>query len=225
VDVLVLTSAADPTVVLPGLELLPHRVAGARPSVQDYLAAAPCDAVLVDGRTHPNAACELSRQLVATARGVPVIGVISETVAPHVDEDCAIVQLVLAGAGPAEIDARLRLARRHRAAEPDTTVPSVIAVGPFTIDAHAYTITLDGRPLRLTHHQFELLKALLVHAGRPLSRATLIAECAGWAADTSLRAVDCHIRALRAKLGTHRDTIRTVRGHGYLIPTTPSVRS
>jgi DNA-binding response OmpR family regulator len=224
VDVLVLTSALDPHVVLPGLELLPHAVTACRPSVQDYLAADPCDAVLVDGRTHPIAACELSRQLVATARGVPVIGVISETVAPHVDEDCAIVQLVLAGAGPAEIDARLRLAQRHRAAEPDAAVPSVLSVGPFTIDADAYTISVDSRPLRLTHHQFELFKALLVHAGRPLSRAALIAECAGWTADTSLRAVDCHIRALRAKLGAHRDSIRTVRGHGYLVPSTPTVR-
>jgi DNA-binding response OmpR family regulator len=223
VDVLVLTSAADPHVVLPALELLPHAVAACRPSVQDYLAADPCDAVLVDGRTHPNAACELSRQVVATARGIPVIGVISEHVAAHVDEDCAIVQLVLAGAGPAEIDARLRLAQRHRGIEVAAPVPAVLSVGPFTIDAHQYTISVDGTPLRLTHHQFQLLKALLVHAGRPLSRAALIAECTGWTADTSLRAVDCHIRALRAKLGAHRTSIRTVRGHGYLVPSTPPV--
>lgn len=223
-DVLVLTSAADPHVVLPGLELLPHSVAACRPSVQDFLAAAPCDAALVDGRTHPAAACELSRQVVATSRGVPVIGVISETVAPHVDEDCAVVQLVLVGAGPAEIDARLRLALHHRGAEPESPVPAVLSVGPFTIDAHQYTVTLDGAPLRLTHHQFQLLKALLLHAGRPLSRAMLIAECAGRDTDTSPRAVDCHIRALRAELGAHRGAIRTVRGHGYLIPWAPTVR-
>jgi DNA-binding response OmpR family regulator len=219
VDVLVLTSAADGRVVLPGLDLLPHTVATRRPSVQEYLAADPCDAVLVDGRTHPNAACELSKRLVATARGVPVIGVIEENGAPHVDEDCAIVQLVLAGAGPAEIDARLRLAQRHRHPDHSEHESSAqLSVGPFTIDVDAYTITLAGTPLRLTHHQFELLKALLVHAGRPLSRATLIAECAGWTDDTSPRAVDCHVRALRAKLGAHRDSIRTVRGHGYLVP-------
>ncbi|GAA4536090.1 response regulator transcription factor [Pseudonocardia xishanensis] len=222
-DVLVLTSAHDGRVVLPGLDLLPHRVSTRRPTVAEYLASDPCDAVLVDGRTHPSAARELSRRLVATTRGFPVIGVIDETAAPHVDGDWAIVQLVLSGAGPAEIDARLRLAQRHRSAEPEQR-PSVLGVGPFTIDAQTYTISLDGRPLPLTHHQFELLKALLVHAGRPLSRADLIAECAGWTDDTSPRAVDCHVRAVRAKLGPHRDAIRTVRGHGYLIPWSPPVR-
>jgi DNA-binding response OmpR family regulator len=224
VDVLVLTNAGDGHVVLPGLELLPHRITTCRPSVRDFLAAAPCDAVLVDGRTQPFAACELSKRVVATARGVPVIGVISEHAAHEIDDDCAIVQLVLTEAGPAEIDARLRLARRHRETDAAPAVPeSVLAVGPFALDAHAYTATVDGVPLALTHHEFEVFRALLVHAGRPLSRTQLIAECEGWAVDTSLRAVDCHVRAIRAKLGPHRTAIKTVRGHGYLLPWTAPV--
>ncbi|MEU7812429.1 winged helix-turn-helix domain-containing protein [Pseudonocardia sp. NPDC049154] len=221
-QILVLTSDPDVRAVLPALDLLPHPVRTCRPSVQEFLAAGRCDAALVDGRTHPFAACELSRGLVATARGIPVIGVIEELVAPQIDEDCAVVQLVLASAGPAEIDARLRLAGRRRVVDPEPeAAAAVLAVGPFVLDVHAWTVTLDGAPLALTHHEFELLKALLLHAGRPLTRAQLVGECGGWTDGTGPRAVDCHIRAIRAKLGRHRGLVRTVRGHGYVLPWLP----
>lgn len=219
-EILVLTTATDGRSVLPGLELLPHAVTTCGPSIHEFLSATHCDAVLVDGRTHPLAACDLSRSLVATSRGVPVIGVIEEMMAPHIDEDCAIVQLVLTSAGPAEIDARLRLAQRRRAPEP-AGGPALLAVGPFVLDADAYAVTVGGELVALTHHEFELLKALLVHAGRPLTRAQLLAECDGWTDESSPRAVDCHIRAIRAKLGRHRILLRTVRGYGYLVPWLP----
>jgi hypothetical protein len=225
VDVLVLTTSREVRTVLPSLDLLPHAASTCRPSVQEFLAAGPCDAVLVDGRTHPYAACELSRLVVATERGIPVIGVIEEMVAPEVPDDCAVVQLVLSRAGPAEIDARLRLAQHRRGrttAGPAGT--SLLAVGPFEVDAGAYTVALGGSHLSLTHHEFEVLRTLLVHAGRPLTRAQILADCVGWSSDTSLRAVDCHIRAIRAKLGSQRNAIRTVRGMGYLIPWSPPHR-
>ncbi|MCE0763772.1 winged helix-turn-helix domain-containing protein [Pseudonocardia kujensis] len=220
-QILVLTSDPDVRAVLPGLDLLPHPVRACRPSVQEFLSAGWCDVVLVDGRTQPFAACELSRGLVATARGIPVIGVIEELVASQIDEDCAVVQLVLASAGPAEIDARLRLAGRRRVVEPGPAAAAVLAVGPFVLDVHAWSVTVDGAPLALTHHEFELLKVLLLHAGRPLTRAQLVSECDGWTDGTGPRAVDCHIRAIRAKLGRHRGLVRTVRGHGYVLPRLP----
>jgi hypothetical protein len=222
VEILVLTTASDGRSVLPGLELLPHAVTTCAPSIHEFLSARPCDAALVDGRTHPFAACTLSQGLVATARGIPVVGVIEEMMAPHIGEDCAIVQLVLASAGPAEIDARLRLTQRRRTAVPEPADgPALLAVGPFVLDAHAYSLTVGGELVVLTHHEFELLQALLVHAGRPLTRAQLLAECDGWTDETSPRAVDCHIRAIRAKLGRHRVLLRTVRGYGYLVPWSP----
>jgi DNA-binding response OmpR family regulator len=154
--------------------------------------------------------------VVAAAPRVPIIGVIEEVMAPEIDEDWAIVQFVLAGAGPAEIDARLRLAQWFRVPEAESD-PAVLTVGPFVLDVLAYSVAVDGATLRLTHHEFELLKALLKHAGRPLTRLQLLAECKGWTDDTSPRAVDCHVHAIRAKLGAHRDAIRTVRGQGYLL--------
>jgi DNA-binding response OmpR family regulator len=146
------------------------------------------------------------------------VAIVDEAALPSVDSG-PFAQLVLSSAGPAEVDARLRLSQRHRVqVEPDgVDAPVVIRVGPFELDQHAYTITVETRPLPLTHHEFEVLRALLAHAGRPLSRESLLSVLGG--ADPSPRAIDCHVRALRSKLGRHRSSIRTVRGLGYLAVT------
>ena len=214
-DVLVLTTASDGRDVLPALDLLPHTVQTAPPSVAAFLSAATCDVVAVDGRTQPQAAAALAGLLTATDRGIPVVAVVAET-ALHAVTRGSFDQLVMSTAGPAETDARLRLSQRHRVPrEPDgIDAPVVLRVGPFELDQHAYTITIDTRPLPLTHHEFEVLRALLAHAGRPVSLERLLGTLGG--PDASPRAIDCHVRALRSKLGPHRTSIRTVRGLGYL---------
>jgi DNA-binding response OmpR family regulator len=95
----------------------------------------------------------------------------------------------------------------------------------FEIDADAYTVTLDGSPLDLTYLEFELLRTLIMHAGRPLTRTQMLADIKGCAAEANPRTVDCHVRAIRAKLGQHRAAIRTVRGIGYLLPWAPPAAS
>lgn len=216
-DLLVLTSDKDPRAVLPALNLLPHTVCVAGPSVAEFLGFPACDAVLVDGRRQPYFACELSRQLLAARRGVPTIGVIEEWVAPEVGADCAIVQLVLSAAGPAEVEARLRLAVPDRTAR-DAGDGGVLVVGPVEIDADTYVARVEGRELALTHVEFELLNVFALHAGRALTRMQLLEEAHGRGLDRDERTVDTHVRDLRAKLGhRHRHLIRTVRGVGYLM--------
>ncbi|GAA4547740.1 response regulator transcription factor [Pseudonocardia xishanensis] len=217
-DVLVLSTASDGRVVLPALDLLPHTVHTAPPAVAAFLSATACDVVLVDGRTQPRAAAQLATLLAATDRGIPVVAVVDEAALDAVVAG-AFDQLLLTTAGPAEADARLRLSQRHRApAESDRVDDAVVLrVGPFELDQHAYTITIGTEPLPLTHHEFEVFRALLAHAGRPLSRERLLGALGG--PDASPRAIDCHVRALRSKLGPHRTSIRTVRGLGYLAVT------
>jgi DNA-binding response OmpR family regulator len=215
VDVLVLTTATDGRAVLPALDLLPHRVRTTAPSVAAFLAAPTCDVVLVDGRTQPRAAAALAGMVAAAERGVPVLAVLAAETLDEFTGGPAVSQLVLTGAGPAEVDARLRLSLRHRREEAGDD-PVVLRVGPFALDSHAYTITIDDAPLLLTHHEFELFRALLTNAGRPLSRERLLDRIGSWGGDTSPRAIDCHVRALRSKLGPHRGSIRTVRGLGYV---------
>jgi len=222
-ELLVLTSSRSAPEVLPALELLGHHSRVIPPKVADYLAQPRHDAVLVDGRTQPFFACELSAQLRATGRHEPIIGVISTEVAGDLSSHCAVVQLVMCDAGPAEVEARLRLAQPERSAVCDSSAASSsLVVGPLVIDTEEYEAKLEDRPLTLTHRQFDLLVGLAIHAGRALTRGQLLEMVWGYDDETDPRTVDSHIRELRAKLGqAHRGLIRTARGVGYLMAAHP----
>lgn len=91
--------------------------------------------------------------------------------------------------------------------------------GGLTVDLGARVAALDGRELGLTPTEYRLLVALLERRGRALSREQLLAQA--WDMDSEVagrlhtRAVDMHVRRLRAKLGAHGSWIETVRGFGY----------
>jgi DNA-binding response OmpR family regulator len=102
-----LQSSAD---VLPALGLLPHhvRILPAEPTV--LIEAPDCDAVLVDGRHDLASVRSLCRLIRTTGVDVPVILVVTEGGVSVVAADWGADDVVLAGAGPAEVEARLRLA-------------------------------------------------------------------------------------------------------------------
>jgi DNA-binding winged helix-turn-helix (wHTH) protein len=122
---------------------------------------------------------------------------------------------VLCSAGPAEFEARLRLAIGRRA----TTLPTAsdeIRSGELSIDEATYTARLRSRVLDLTFKEFELLKFLAQHPGRVFTRAHLLQEVWGYDYFGGTRTVDVHVRRLRAKLGAeHESLIGTVRNVGY----------
>jgi DNA-binding response OmpR family regulator len=123
--------------------------------------------------------------------------------------------VMLATAGPAEVEARLRLAI-GRQASTVPTAPDEIRSGELSIDEATYTARLRGRVLDLTFKEFELLKFLAQHPGRVFSRAHLLQEVWGYDYFGGTRTVDVHVRRLRAKLGTeHEALIGTVRNVGY----------
>jgi DNA-binding response OmpR family regulator len=133
---------------------------------------------------------------------------------------------VLHTVGPAELDARLRLAVGRLALrdgeDPDA---HVIRSGEVMVDEATYTAKLGGRALDLTFKEFELLKYLAQHPGRVFSREQLLAEVWGYDYFGGTRTVDVHVRRLRAKLGPENETlIGTVRNVGYrfVLPPTES---
>ncbi|CAI7647383.1 unnamed protein product [Penicillium discolor] len=115
-----------------------------------------------------------------------------------------IDDVLLATAGPAEIDARVRLAlaRRDEVAE-----PARVQASGVTIDEQSYSAKLHGRPLDLTYKEFQLLHFLATHPSRVFTREQLLSEVWG--------TVDVHVRRLRAKLGDQEQIIGTVRNVGY----------
>jgi DNA-binding response OmpR family regulator len=132
-----------------------------------------------------------------------------------VNADWGVDDVLLETAGPAEVEARLRLSvGRLQAAGEDK--PNEITTGELVIDEATYTAKIRGRLLDLTFKEFELLKFLAQHPGRVFTRAQLLQEVWGYDYFGGTRTVDVHVRRLRAKLGAEHDQlIGTVRNVGY----------
>lgn len=213
---LLLTPRLSPSSeVLPALGLLAHtvRVIGTEPSL--LVNAPECDLILVDARQELPAAKGLCRLLRTTGVSSPVIAIATEGGLVAFSDEWGLDDIVLDSAGPAEVDARIRLAlgRLDQAAN---ATGQEISSGPVTIDEATYTAKLRGRVLDLTFKEFELLKHLAQHPGRVFTRAQLLQEVWGYDYFGGTRTVDVHVRRLRAKLGTeHESLIGTVRNVGY----------
>jgi two-component system phosphate regulon response regulator OmpR len=124
---------------------------------------------------------------------------------------------------PRELLARIRAVLRRGAVDASRTR---FAAGGLVIDYDAREVTLDGRRVALTHHEFELLTALARANGRVLSREQLMDALRGQEYEAFDRSIDVHVSKLRAKLEKDPRApryIKTVRGVGYaLVRPTPA---
>ncbi len=224
---LLLTSALQPSAgVLPALALLPHQVRILPAEGSALLDAPECDAVLIDGRQDLAHARDLCRLIRTTGSDKPVILVLTEGGAAVVSHDWGMDDVVLATAGPAEVEARLRVAigrlANQRDADPEA---HIIRSGEVSVDEVTYTARLGGRVLDLTFKEFELLKYLAQHPGRVFTRDQLLQEVWGYDYYGGTRTVDVHVRRLRAKLGADNEAlIGTVRNVGYRFVLPPKER-
>ena len=217
-QLLLLTNTLQPsTEVLPALGLLSHTLRVAPAEVSALLEAPRSDALLVDGRRDLPHVRSLCRVLRTTGVDCPVLLVTTEGALAAVTAEWGVDDVILEHAGPAEVEARLRLAMGRLAASNGTEDElSEIRRGDVTIDEATYTARVRGRVLDLTFKEFELLKFLAQHPGRVFSRAQLLQEVWGYDYYGGTRTVDVHVRRLRAKLGSDHETlIGTVRNVGY----------
>jgi DNA-binding response OmpR family regulator len=214
VELTLLTTASQPTTeVLPSLGLLGHTVTVLPPQPALLVQRALGDVLLVDCRRELASARTLLRVLAASELPIPVVAIFTEGGLVAVTADWPVDEFILDTAGPAELDARLRLVTR-RAGLVDG--PESVDVGELSIDEATYTARLAGRPLDLTYKEFELLKFLAQHPDRVFSREHLVQEVWGYDYFGGTRTVDVHVRRLRAKLGPeHESMIGTVRNVGY----------
>ncbi len=216
-DLLLLTAARGGSAeALPALGLLSHRVRVAPVEASALVDAGDVDVVVIDGRrdlVNARTTCRLVR---ATGLETPLLVILTEGGLAAVTSEWGTDDLVLETAGPAEVEARLRLlAERNRLARADES-PEEIEAGELMIDATGYSVRLGGRPLDLTYKEFELLKYLAQFPGRVFTRAQLLQEVWGYDYYGGTRTVDVHVRRLRAKLGLeHEALIGTVRNVGY----------
>ncbi len=90
-----------------------------------------------------------------------------------------------------------------------------IAYRNLSLDLDNYTATVDGTAYELTQREFEVLRELLTHQGRIMTRQNLLDKLWRYDFYGDERVVDTHIKNLRKKLGIA--FIQTVRGVGYKI--------
>lgn len=215
-SLLLLTDARGASVeVLPALALLAHRVR-LLPAATDLLVdPPPADAVLLDARRDLVGARNLAKFVRASGASEPLLGIFTEGGLTAVNSDWQLDDVLLDSAGPAEVEARLRLALNRACVDddPDTTK---IVVGELIIDEQAYSAKVGETVLDLTYKEFELLKQLATYPGRVFTRAQLLQEVWGYDYFGGTRTVDVHVRRLRAKLGPENESfIGTVRNVGY----------
>jgi DNA-binding response OmpR family regulator len=198
--------------VLPALGLLSHRVRVIPAEPAALVNAPTSDLVIVDARQDLAGAKSLCKILRTTGIDVPLVLVLTEGGLTAVSADWGVDEVILQTAGPAEVDARIRLVVDRLAQEGST---SKIQASGVVIDEASYSAKVHGRPLDLTFKEFELLRFLATHPSRVFTREQLLSEVWGYDYFGGTRTVDVHVRRLRAKLGELDGLIGTVRNVGY----------
>ena len=185
----------------------------------DEATANPYDIVLLDVALGSSpSGYDVCRTLRARRNMVPIIMLTA------LDSEGDAVQGLEAGAddyvtkpfGLAELRSRIRAVLRR--AQARASGRDVIEVGPVVMDRSRHEVRVNGREVRLTFSEFELLAMLLSEPGRLFNRQELLRAIWGDSAYRDPRAIDVHIRHLREKLEPEPDKPRyivTVRGAGY----------
>jgi DNA-binding response OmpR family regulator len=206
-DLLLITGVLEPSAeVLPALGLLLHPVRVLPADASALVEAPPADAVLMDARRDLAHAKSICRLLQTTGLDCPLFAIVTEGGLAAVNAEWGVDDVILHTAGPAEVEARVRLAIGRRAIAAVADAPDEIRSGELAIDEATYAARL----------RFELLKFLAQHPGRVFTRAQLLQEVWGYDYFGGTRTVDVHVRRLRAKLGPeHEALIGTVRNVGY----------
>ncbi|MFT4235580.1 MAG: response regulator transcription factor [Microbacterium sp.] len=211
-QILVLSSATSGGPVLSALELLSHHVRQIPAQPAQLISAPNADVIVVDGRGDLAGAKSLCKIIQTTGIASPLVLVVTEGGLTAVSADWGIDDVILTSAGPAEVDARIRLVIGRASTEQTT---GRVQTSGITIDESSYSAKVRGRPLDLTYKEFQLLHFFATHPSRVFTREQLLSEVWGYDYFGGTRTVDVHVRRLRAKLGDLEQLIGTVRNVGY----------
>lgn len=112
-----------------------------------------------------------------------------------------------------ELAARLRALIRRGSGKAEL----LLQVAGVQLDPAAHRVLLHDHAIDLAPKEFAVLHALMLNAGKVLSRAKLEEQLYAWGEEVESNAVEVHIHHLRRKL--FPELIETIRGVGYLIQT------
>lgn len=123
--------------------------------------------------------------------------------------DLGIDDYVTKPFSPKELIARIKAVCKRNKQE------NIISVGAIKLNELSRTVEIDGKPIDLTHTQFDLLTLFLKNQGIVFKREMIIDKIWGYDYMGEDRTIDAHIKLLRSKLGKYKDNIKTVHGVGY----------
>ena len=118
---------------------------------------------------------------------------------------------------PRELIARVKAVLRRSTEKP--VHEKILKTGDIEIDTERYTVSIKGKPVKLSATEFKLLLFLAERKGKVFSRSQLLDAIWRDEAFVEPRTVDVHIRRLRANIEedpAHPGYIKTMRGIGYL---------
>jgi two-component system response regulator RegX3 len=95
----------------------------------------------------------------------------------------------------------------------------VLVIGGVHLDLDGVRTWVDGTQVPLALKEFEVLRELMLNAGRVLTRRQLLDHVWGEGYAETNKTLDVHIKRVRAKIEKdprHPVHIRTVRGVGYV---------
>ena len=178
-------------------------------------ALAPPDAVILDLVLPDGRGTDVAREL-RTWSSVPVIvlSVVGEESEKVAALDAGADDYVTKPFGVDELLARLRAAMRR--VEPSSE--PVIEIGELRVDLEKRAVSMDGRAVQLTPHEFELLRLLARNEGKLMTHAAILREVWGRAYSEESHYLHVYVSQLRRKIEpepTRPRYIITEPGAGY----------
>ncbi|MGE0748939.1 MAG: response regulator [Rhodospirillales bacterium] len=113
-----------------------------------------------------------------------------------------------------ELLARVRAALRHRLQQQGEK--PVFRAGDLAVDLVRRIVTVRGEEVKLSPREYDLLRLLVLHAGKVLTHKFILREV--WGTETDVQYLRIYIRALRQKIEATPERpqhIRTEQGVGY----------
>jgi two-component system, OmpR family, KDP operon response regulator KdpE len=169
-------------------------------TAKEALAAAglrPPDAIILDLLLPDGTGTEVSRELRAWSEApIVLVSAVGDEAEKIAALDAGADDYVTKPFAMGELLARLRAALR-RAGPPGDPV---LDVGPIRIDLDKQSVTVDGRSVHLTPHEFRILKLLALNPGKLLTHRTILQEVWGPAYGAESNYLHVYVSQLRRKL-------------------------
>jgi two-component system KDP operon response regulator KdpE len=125
--------------------------------------------------------------------------------------------------GMGELEARLRVALRHRSPETDGDEPTTLTVGPLSLDLMHHEGRMNGTVLDLTAREFSFLAYLARNAGKVCTHRMILEHVWGPRYGTENHYLRVYAYRLRRKLGDPEGRfLRTLPGVGYELVDDPA---